>query len=313
MSTSRGSTVRVLLACAASLGVARGTAVLASPSAGPRNPLEEVRRSTVGLWTNFQACQTIRKERKAGALVDYNMHYTLKRGVADRGKLIQLVWIASAAKWSTPLIAYFFPAMLPSTFETAAARAARLDASAALRRTAMLQLLQKADAGKLDQQKVLAVLSAGSKSKALADLNATQAPLKSLPLPVVHAASKALAGPPRFLPRLMHMQAIRGALRAMEEGDTALRATTLAHIPRSTLVEACSERAIDVGRGADVGKLCSSIDEWLSLTATADKAGPDAAQTTRLALYAINTLSATRRAMQTNAPALHALHTKGGF
>lgn len=305
--------VALFMAC---LGVASGSsAVLVAPPALKQNPVAELRRSTTQLWTNFQACQLVRKEKKAGAVVDYNMHYTLKRGAMDRTKLFQLVWVASAAKWSTPLIAYFFPSMLPSTFETASACKTRLDQSSTLRRSALLELLAKVDAGKCAQNTVIEALGSSAKAKALAQLTARQTatPLKDLPIEAVHAASKALSGPFKLAPRWLHMQTIRGALKAVEEGDLALRASKLDAIPRATLAEACNERAIQIVHTESDKQLRGALAEWLALTAPADKAGEQQAHAVRLALIAINTVGSTRSTLPTQAAATNALYARGAY
>ncbi|KAG8463726.1 hypothetical protein KFE25_003999 [Diacronema lutheri] len=310
--TSRGARVVTVLAA---LGVASASAAVADAPARPRkvglSALQEFSRSTGQLWTNFKVARAIRTDIKAGAAINFADHFHLTRGTIDRGKVFQLIWMASVIKWSTPLVTIFVPSLLPSTFETSAAAAARLEADANVRKAALLELLQKADAGKLPADMAIEALSCGSKAKAFALLSRGGMPLKDLPLPIVHCASKGLAGPQRIFPRFLHMKAIRGKLRNLEQGDAALRVTRLEALPRATLAEACNERAIRVG-SASSKALKGAIDEWLALTATTTALPREVADTARLALLAINAVSATRKAFPEQAPVTHAFHTRGG-
>ncbi|KAJ1635801.1 hypothetical protein T492DRAFT_963990 [Pavlovales sp. CCMP2436] len=302
-------------------GLATASAALAPTMAPPttqkKNMLVEIRRSSQELYANWGTVKAIREEQKLGKDVGYTKYAMVKRGQADRGKLFQLAWYGTMAKWYIPIGAYmvinYAPSYLPSPFETPEIFGKRLQASAALRRQALFDVLQKKDNGKIDDQaKVIDALGAGSKRQALATLTRGSPTLKSIPLTVVHSASKALGGPFQALPRVMHMQTIRGSLRALEEGDAALLTTKLSTLPRSLLAEACNERAIEAGE-TDSKQLRASLAEWLALTASARKLPQEQADLARLSLLAINTACSTRKSGPTQAPALNALYTKKSF
>lgn len=304
-----------LLACGllVSAGAAGASAVAAPPRArSGSNALEELSRSTTQLWKNFKVSQAIRAEQKAGAAIDYADFLHLKRGAEDRGKLFQVVWYGTFMKWSTPLLFMIQPSLQPSTFETPSRCAKRFEQEAGKRTAALLDALKKADAGTLDQRTACEALSSGSKAKALALLTRAGAPLSSLPLPVVQCASSGLGGPLRFFPRLLHMRAIRDKLRAIEQGDLALRASRLELLPRATLAEACNERALRVG-DADAKALRAGLVEWLALTAPIAASPRDVADTARIALLAINAASSLRMSMPAQSPAALALYKGGGF
>lgn len=309
---------RLVALCALVACLAAGVdASAATKAKAHRPPLDELRSSTTALWTNYKQCQSIRKMRKEGAQLDFSAHWMLRRGAADRNKLFQLVWLATVAKWSTPLIAYFFPSVLPSTFETVPAFVSRLEAAQQAQQAALLSVLQAVDAGKLRAGDALDALSAGSKSKALSHLTHDGVGLEKVPTPVIHAASRALSGPPKILPRALHMQAVRAGMRAIAEGDEALRRTKMNELPRHLLLEACGERAIRV-REQTPQALTKGLEEWLALTASlrpdAENQPPRSiCDATRLALLAVNTASMTRRASPDETPARHLLYTNSGF
>lgn len=302
------------LALVALVGSASGSAAVLAPAAVKprRNPVQDLSRSTTQLWTNYKVSQAIRAERKAGTVLDYADYLHLRRGAEDRKKLLSLAWYSVIMKWSTPLIVMINTGMQPSTFETQSAFAKRLEEASQKRTQTLLEALRAADNGAIDGRRARDALASGSKAKALEVLTHNSVPLGSLPVPVLKFASNGLGGPYRFLPRPLHMWAIREKLRAIEEGDAALRVTRLDALSRGTLAEACNERAISVGE-ADSRALRAAIQEWLALTAPMATSPPEVADTKRVALLALNSVSSVRKNMAKQSPLTAALYARNSF
>ena len=88
---------------------------------------------TKALVNEQKAANKIRKRRKDGANLLYPDWDRLENANNDIGKCFSVLWLALYAKLYTPLALYFYPGMLPSTYETPVTRARRFADGGVLR------------------------------------------------------------------------------------------------------------------------------------------------------------------------------------
>lgn len=310
-----------LLLAAVHLAVSSGAAFT------PRRFISSVSASTRQLVEDQKGANAIRKRRKGGAVLDYGEFDALQCANADVGKAVNLVWLALYAKFYTPLAIYFYPGMLPASYETPTLRARRLGEGDAKRSKGLLNLLGRVDAAAAaaggnppppkalaadDVAAALAALGAASKKAALRSLVAPRPAGAALPTPALKCASAALEGPYGFLPRWMHSRAVDKGLKTLVDGDDALRATPdLAALSRTSLENACAARCLP--RPSEAA-MASGLEEWLKLTAEAD-ASDDAAgrKSARLALLAVNAAAAVRARASGASPGVALLYAGKGY
>ena len=314
-------------ACAASL---------AAP-APRRTGLRGLRAAAREAYREQERGMAIRRRKRAGEALDFANYHALAQANADLGRLVNLVWLGLYFKQWTPLAVlasvryewFPFPLALPSAFETEQLRLRTRRQAAQRRAQALRGLVEKAErrgnlqkasprepAAHEDLRPVcavgLAALAQGSKAAALKELvgrGAAFRSLKDLPDLVLYGASAALEGPFRVLPKFMHRGAIETKIKAIHDGDDALRRSSLPKLSTEALQYACEERALPsaaaaAADGADSLNSSSSnpkarrdamqrdLGEWLSLAKAHPNANPAAVT---LALLAINTASNLRR------------------
>ncbi len=161
---------------------------------------------TKALVNEQKAANKIRKRRKDGANLLYPDWDRLENANNDIGKCFSVLWLALYAKLYTPLALYFYPGMLPSTYETPVTRARRFADGEKRRKQALEKMLDAFDKAALDKKKartpadislahvncLQGVLGASSKKSALRI--ALNAEGEELPSVALKAASRALDG-----------------------------------------------------------------------------------------------------------------------
>ena len=100
---------------------------------------------TKALVNEQKAANKIRKRRKDGVNLLYPEWDRLENANNDIGKCFSVLWLALYAKLYTPLALYFYPGMLPSTYETPVTRARRFADGEKRRKQALEKMLAKAE------------------------------------------------------------------------------------------------------------------------------------------------------------------------
>lgn len=270
-----------------------------------------LRQSSIELYHNQKESIALRKQRKESPeSITFDLHHKLTQAGVDFGKILSLTWLTIYARWYTPVTVYFFPDMLPSTFESDAMRSKKRNERAMKQRNAVLETVAADDVLSLAAS---TALRASTKSKALESImEATgDQEFKQLPNPVFYAASRVFDGPYRIFPKPLHVRAIRQGLKRLAEGDDALRRTELATLPADLLEAACDERGVSASTPDD---MVTGLKEWLTMTKAADsqlnlQGDRVPAENTRLALIALNTASTIRKTDSAYA----ALYVRKGF
>lgn len=253
------------------------------------NGLVGLKTSSVTLYESQKESMALRKQRKENPdSITFDLHHKVTQAGADFGKVLSLTWLTIYARWYTPVTVYFFPDMLPSTFESEKARVKKRDEFEERRRKAVLAAvdLEDADATK--------ALNARSKAKAVDAIAkaAGDREFRELPNPVFYSTSRVFDGPFRIFPKPLHVRAIRQGLKRIAEGDEALRRSQLESLPPRLLETACAERGISSCKSTQ--EMVDSLSDWLAMTPDTFQEGP-AAENARLALIAANTVSSIRK------------------
>lgn len=298
---------------------------LASAACGaafsPKRAYASFSRSTKQLIEEQKYAQSLRQRKKAGECLDYAGFDAIQCANGDVGKVVNVLWLGLYAKFYTPLAIYFYPGMLPSTFESPALRAKRFAEVEKKRRKGLMNLLGRADdvAGgskrqgpydltRADVETTTAALKAASKKAALAAL---MSPGVTMPDPALFAASLAMEGPYKFLPRWMHKRAVKKGLETLKEGDDALRNSDVPNLPLSCVENACAARGL---LRPTKDEMTKGLTEWLKLSEAADATSDAETQKqTRLALLAINTAASVRASAKSTAPGVALLYSGKGF
>ena len=278
---------------------------------------------TKALVNEQKAANKIRKRRKDGVNLLYPEWDRLENANNDIGKCFSVLWLALYAKLYTPLALYFYPGMLPSTYETPVTRARRFADGEKRRKQALEKMLDAFDKAALDKKKartpadislehvncLQGVLGASSKKAALRI--ALNAEGEELPSVALKAASRALDGPYGWLPRWMHRGHVRKGMERLVDGDAALRRSEIDALPVECLESACAARSL-LRPSSD--EMRSGLKEWLALCDRTDSEGDGAeAKRARLALLAVNTAASVRARAPKAQPAKTLLYAGGGY
>lgn len=283
--------------------------VFASVGAG----LSKVWDSSVALYKNQRECFALRKQQKERPeTITFDLHHKLNMAGTDISKVLSLTWLSLYARWYTPVTVYFFPDMLPSTFETDKMRTQKRDEVALRRRSALFEAVARDETL---GSTASAALAAPSKAKALETIAAVAGDreFKELPNPVFYATSRAFDGPFRIFPKPLHVRAIRQGIKRLAIGDEALRRSNVADLPPALLELACHERGISAC--SSKADMVYHLKDWLTLTHRQDTAADEIpngrvlAENNRLALIALNTASTLRK----KEPAFVALYSRNSF
>lgn len=247
--------------------------------------LARLSKASKALYLNQRESMTLRKLRKNSPdSFDYVAHRKLSQANGDATKLLSLGWVMCYSKIYTPFLLFFFPDMLPSTFDTPAVRSKRDAKLFTSRRQAVFEAVG-ADPGGTASAALNAPSKRAALDKVLADAGDKQ--IKDLPNPVFYAASRAFDGPYRIMPKVLHVRAIREGLKRIKDSDEALRRSQIKTLPADVLADACAERALGCTNAKD---MVAGLNEWLALTN-----GRDDSDATRLALLGLNTASTIRQ------------------
>jgi len=254
-----------------------------------KNSLRTFRTGTSAMWVNNKQARVIKRRLKAtGDLTSYPEVVLMRKSSQDTSKLLQagFVWLAAPELLAVSL--YFFPRMIPSTFESAEGREKRYRQIAQLRAKATLGFLKEVDnqavrkgkpgrVGMARRERAELLLRAKKSSTALAAIEPyatpgedekerkaiARAPLKGIPGYALVAAVTAIgvSGP---LPRFMRLSALKRHLEQLVTEDEVLRRTNLASLDYEYLVEACFDRGLG-SVGAPSAVLRSEIEAWLRI------------------------------------------------
>ena len=317
------------------LAVALVVAFLPVASCAAFSPMQayaSLSQNTKRLVDEQKYANALRQQRKLGKTLDYADFDAIQTANADVGKMINVLWLGLYAKFYTPLALYFYPGMLPSAYESEAGRGKRLAEAEKKRRLGLTRLLAKVDdaaaqrlaveAGTAkarapkaydltgdDVAAAIAALSARGPKAAVDALGTRRG--DALPHAALLAASLAMEGPYKFLPRWMHKRAVNKGVTTLIEGDDALRVTDLAALPRPVLENACAARGLLRPTTAEMHK---GLRTWLKIADAADAAGDEAAaKEARLALLAVNTAASIRASAATATPGVAALYAGTGY
>lgn len=226
---------------------------------------------TKALVAEQKAAQKIRKRRKDGAELLYPEWDRLETANNDLSKCFNVLWLGFYAKLYTPLALYFYPGMMPSSYETPVTRARGFASAEKRRKAALEKMLDAFDKAALEKKKVQSpsdislahincaagVLGASSKRSALT--LALGAKGEELPKAALLAASRALDGPYSILPRWMHRGHVKKGMAKLVEGDDALRRSDVEALPVHCLESACAARSL---LRPSASEMRSELREW---------------------------------------------------
>lgn len=296
--------------------------------------LSRFRTGISGMWSNYGEAGRIRKRvKKTGEPATYREVVLMRRSGEDASKFLQVAVLFLFAPELIPASLYFFPRIVPSTFETADGRVKRFQSMGRQRNKALLSMLAyieeegannytplaflKSPAAKqaeADQQTELAtqMLKGGSEADAMSPLTPymlvpaalkpslrrkqQRATIKKLPGPVLKAAC-GLAGLSRPGAFGLRRGSLRKHLETIEGEDNALLASGLRDLSEAELREACCDRAM--GAVGSAAQLRRQLDSWLRLVDQVVLVGGEAVEPEpvrlRLAAMAAFSVTITRR------------------
>lgn len=262
--------------------------------------LSRFRTGVSGMWRNYGEAGRIRKRvKKTGVPATYSEVVLMRRSGEDASKFLQVAVLFLFAPELIPASLYFFPRIVPSTFETDDGRVKRFQSMGRQRNKALLSMLAyieeegaknytplaflKSPAVKqteADTQTELAtaMLKGGSEVDAMRPLTPymleaaalkpsarrkqQKATIKGLPGPVLKAACGfvGLSRPGAFG---LRRGALRKHLETLEAEDNALLAGGVRDLSEAELREACCDRAM--GAVGSAAQLRRQLDSWLRL------------------------------------------------
>ncbi|KAL1529901.1 hypothetical protein AB1Y20_000829 [Prymnesium parvum] len=317
------------LACAELADFDLGATIKGIPGA-VRSNFRQFRVGTKQMWTNGKAAGAVKKRLKAGGdPLSYSEFHLLRKSSEDTGKLIQagVLWIV--APELIPVMLYFFPRALPSTFESDQGAQKRYATLCRARATATLSLLTKLEEDSVGEgrkakrtaaQRLLAIQML--KTKSIADAAAPMQPflfpstpppkrqgkaralaaIKPLPQPLLKTGCKliGLSGP---IPGPIRRSSLANHLAQLVEEDAILRRTQLSTLSRSELVDACLDRGIGSLESTDA-QLQRHLSTWLQLVHPQQTTDAPDPHRLRLAMMAASAITATRSAPEMALPRL---------